>query len=658
MGKHKKQLRLEKSKVKLKKKPLPKGQNITDTSFKTRSIVITEQFKTTDESQPLSSRKLNVKELVTRLKHYNDTVRQNAVAGLKEIIITHTESVLGSYFYSLVMAITELIVSEVMRNIRREALKLLQLIMAQVSVEKVTPFFSALQWNLNCAMTHINPKIQEDSLLLFDILLEASPSLVASGASHILPNFLNMISKLRAESQLDRTLTVNLQSKLTTVKWRIQVLTRLRYFLGAIVTQERRRLKGPESTGCRNLRWGEEGASNMTLFNPAYGELCVLPDLFRRSEGPAAGVDEIQGYVKQLMPLLFDTWLEVGPGKEAEGRQEKVGLNEEALDLLKCISQIIYLLWDYIHLWEQKTKNETLVIWFKSMFEKDFNRYIMSGFPYTQVETSNTIKRSKKQDMFQEPSNVMSGSKTSEHNLIICHLYLCISTSPAREVAGNVSEYVKKHVTKWNSGDNNTTSEQFVKVLGCLLGERFMFWSKHKAMAVPSILEAVVSTSLGRKREIPALFHLLIHLVLDIRLKNLARSPVLQPWIASLPDLLCQPVVPSTVVKCLGKLACHNNRTFHMALLDKLPHFISKSQGNLGSVVVSGYEKDPLEGRKNLADFLYWAPELSPSTQKLLDEQLLCWDANLASHVTELLAMRPGVKTRSTQEVQELLSVL
>nr|CAD7396565.1 unnamed protein product [Timema cristinae] len=654
MGKHKKQLRLEKSKVKLKKKPLPKGQNITDTSFKTRSIVITEQFKTTDESQPLSSRKLNVKELVTRLKHYNDTVRQNAVAGLKEIIITHTESVLGSYFYSLVMAITELIVSEVMRNIRREALKLLQLIMAQVSVEKVTPFFSALQWNLNCAMTHINPKIQEDSLLLFDILLEASPSLVASRASHILPNFLNMISKLRSESQLDRTLTVNLQSKLTTVKWRIQVLTRLRYFLGAIVAQERRRLKGPESTGCKNLRWGEEGASNVTLFNPAYSELCVLPDLFHRSEGPAAGDDEIQGYVKQLMPLLFETWLEVGPGKEAEGRQEKVGLNEEALDLLKSISQIIYLLWDYIHLWEQKTKNETLVIWFKTMFEKDFNRYIMSGFPYTQMETSNTIKKSKKQDMFQEPSNVTSGSKTSEHNLIICHLYLCISTSPVREVTRNVSEYVKKHVTKWTSGDNNAASEQFVKVLGCLLGERFMFWSKYKAMAVPSILEAVVSTSLSRKREIPVLFHLLIHLVLDIRLKNLARSPVLQPWIASLPDLLCQPVVPSTVIKCLGKLACHNNRTFHTALLDKLPHFIR----NLGSVVVSGYEKDPLEGRKNLADFLYWAPKLSPSTQKLLDEQLLCWDANLASHVTELLAMRPGVKTSSTQEVPELISVL
>nr|CAD7261847.1 unnamed protein product [Timema shepardi] len=294
------------------------------------------------------------------------------------------------------------------------------------------------------------------------------------------------------------------------------------------------------------------------------------------------------------------------------------------------------------------------VIWFKTMFEKDFNRYIMSGFPYTQTETSNTIKKSKKQDMFQEPSNVTSGSKTSEHNLIICHLYLCISTSPAREVTRNVSEYVKKHVMKWTSGDNNATSEQFVKVLGCLLGERFMFWSKHKAMAVPSILEAVVSTSLGRKREIPVLFHLLIQLVLDIRLKNLAGSPVLQPWIASLPDLLCQPVVPATVIKYLGKLACHNNRTFHTALLDKLPQFIK----NLGSVVVSGHEKDPLEGRKNLADFLYWVPELSPSTQKLLDEQLLCWDANLASHVTELLAMRPGVKTSSTQEVQEVLSVL
>ena len=63
--KHVKQLKSEKTKVKLKtsKKPqvLPKGLNVTNTSFKTKKIVIQEQLKQQDSSEILSRRKLNVK---------------------------------------------------------------------------------------------------------------------------------------------------------------------------------------------------------------------------------------------------------------------------------------------------------------------------------------------------------------------------------------------------------------------------------------------------------------------------------------------------------------------------------------------------------------------------------------------------------------------
>lgn len=67
MGKnnrHKKLLKSEKAKVKLKakgSKQLPKGLNITDASFKVKKIIIREQLKYQDETQILSRRKLNVK---------------------------------------------------------------------------------------------------------------------------------------------------------------------------------------------------------------------------------------------------------------------------------------------------------------------------------------------------------------------------------------------------------------------------------------------------------------------------------------------------------------------------------------------------------------------------------------------------------------------
>lgn len=53
----------EKSKVKLKgsTKFLPKGTNVTDTTFKVKQIVIREQLKVSSNSDTLSSRKLNIK---------------------------------------------------------------------------------------------------------------------------------------------------------------------------------------------------------------------------------------------------------------------------------------------------------------------------------------------------------------------------------------------------------------------------------------------------------------------------------------------------------------------------------------------------------------------------------------------------------------------
>lgn len=66
MGKnhrHKKQLKSEKAKTKLKTtktKFLPKGLNVTDTSFKVKSIILPQQLKSNEETVPLSKRKLNV----------------------------------------------------------------------------------------------------------------------------------------------------------------------------------------------------------------------------------------------------------------------------------------------------------------------------------------------------------------------------------------------------------------------------------------------------------------------------------------------------------------------------------------------------------------------------------------------------------------------
>lgn len=89
---YKKFLKSEKSKTKLKaKKELPKGTNVTKTNFKVKKIVMKEQLKKHAESEALSTRKLNVKELLSRLNHFNANSRSDALSGLKELITNHSD---------------------------------------------------------------------------------------------------------------------------------------------------------------------------------------------------------------------------------------------------------------------------------------------------------------------------------------------------------------------------------------------------------------------------------------------------------------------------------------------------------------------------------------------------------------------------------------
>jgi hypothetical protein len=62
-GHHKKFIRKEKSKVKLKAKKtvLTKAQNVTDTSFKVKKIVLREQLKSGVPDELQMRRKMNVK---------------------------------------------------------------------------------------------------------------------------------------------------------------------------------------------------------------------------------------------------------------------------------------------------------------------------------------------------------------------------------------------------------------------------------------------------------------------------------------------------------------------------------------------------------------------------------------------------------------------
>ena len=107
-------------------------------------------------------------------------------------------------------------------------------------------------------MTHIHTSIQDDSLAMLDTLLVSTPLLVAANTEKILCNFLDMISSVKADSTSGRTLNVNLNSRFTSVMWRMKVLRRLKTLLSAMVAyksqQDKKRFgladDSSENTAC------------------------------------------------------------------------------------------------------------------------------------------------------------------------------------------------------------------------------------------------------------------------------------------------------------------------------------------------------------------------------------------------------------------------
>lgn len=155
-------------------------------------------------------------------------------------MVTNHPDEASKHLGAIIQGISQLCL-DVEKDVRKECYRALNLVLSSQTPTIIAPFFNTISSYLRCAMTHIHIQIQEDSLFMLDCLLLHMPLLVAVNSDSIFSNFLDMISKLRVESKPERTLTVNLGSKITSVKWRSKVLDRLLGILKAIVHERKQR---------------------------------------------------------------------------------------------------------------------------------------------------------------------------------------------------------------------------------------------------------------------------------------------------------------------------------------------------------------------------------------------------------------------------------
>lgn len=160
-------------------------------------------------------------------------------------MLTHYPEETNKHLGAIIHGIAQLSL-DVEKDVRKESYKALGILLSITTTEAVAPFFDTLSSYLRCAMTHIQMAIQEDSLFMLDNLLTYVPALVAANSDRIFRSFLDMISKLRTESRPERTLSINLGSKITSVKWRSKVLDRLLGMLRAMAAAKRHSTKHQE----------------------------------------------------------------------------------------------------------------------------------------------------------------------------------------------------------------------------------------------------------------------------------------------------------------------------------------------------------------------------------------------------------------------------
>ncbi|KAI8035170.1 testis-expressed protein 10 homolog [Drosophila gunungcola] len=603
-GHHKKNLRAEKAKVKLKGAKLPKGLNVTKTDFKVRKIEIREQLKESSYSAT-GQRQLNLKETLSRLKHHSVKFRTDALRNVRDSLKSGNADHLIGHLNELFQGIAAGAL-DMERSARQESFKTLDILLEALQPHAVAPFFHVIATYLRCAMTHVLPAIQEDSLLMLDVLLQrVPPALLAErSASTIIGNFIDMISRARHDSERsNRTLTLNLgQGKQTTVKWRTKVLLRLQQILGTLVSS-----KGSKSAVARVVHFD-------STCPQYYNVLCQVPqdnrDLYsilNESKLTAEGT-RLQTYVEQLLPLLQDNWLEVRP------QPQQPLLSQDAAASLHVVISLMSLLWTLIAQHETENNTRELSDWLRKNYAQKFLLNFLakdgSRFPYQQIPLGAAAKKSPK-----DKGPADGGELCLPQNLGLVQLTCKFLPNPNEKQAqlfGHLVAYMQQSLERLSS----LSPEQQLSVVASLrplLLEHATSLQTIVAEPLTSLLSASIEAYVGQRfttREGVAtrVLNLLCEIVERSDLyAHFGGEQRFAPFLGYLPQLLLKPTVGEGTLRAMATLCRQLNGVFMSALIQAAPEVVShliKLQ-----VTSDSDGEDKFENQKRVLNLFYYARE-------------------------------------------------
>lgn len=501
-------------------------------------------------------------------------------------------------------------------QVRRECLQVLNKILTNTSIEKIDPFYDIMSTYLRSAMTNIDFRLQEDSLLFLDVLLVCTPQKVAEDFHKIIPNFLSMISKLRVDSKPGRTLTVNLGSQMTSVKWRVKVLHRLQDYLNKFIQNEHIFADNRIVTDTTKV-FDTEKINYYPLFNSNYTAVCHLSCFSSKKAQETTPVDEVGKfieYIDTLMPLLFETWLEVCPNASSEKNFETV-VSEDAASLLKHTLEVIALLWSLVQYFNKKNPSSNIENMFCQKYRQQYTQHFVKAFPFV---TNTRLKQKTENTPFE---NVITDTKLVAENLEICHLFILMN--PKINVNNNNQEImsVLNYIEKtFSQNPQESVNNVVLKILHTIFSKEINGWTKTLTV-MDSLFRKIIwayfnktmSSSFKQK-----IFGLVCQIALNENLYHFHNTDAFEKWRTNLPDILLDNTINVQTINIIQKYATRYNINFNDVVEPKLMGIIE----NLPSIKITDAVNDTSSYHK-LFSLLYWIKKWDSSSLDLLEKQLM-----------------------------------
>jgi len=372
---NKKRKKQDKAKTQLKKpktapgKHLPKGTNVTKTEFRVAKISIPGQRGVASQEGPTTSKRIGLKEVLNKLGHFSLATRTDGLEGLKDLLSgPQVSSLVCGNLSSLITALIPLS-HEIERKLRKLSVPLLAQIFSHTPALALVPLHSLLSAHLGCALTHIDPRIQQDGLILLDSMLDHAPGFVKDNYRLVLPNCLDQISakKKPGESGSGPHLAANMSEGITALKWRLSVLTRVDRIL-VIVTQA-----GVE----KKLGSGDQLEKVNTEF--LLGNPCPLapqplgPFLPLSSLTPVLTTSSFSDLADLLLPLLIETWVEARANDDSRVAKGSL-LSKGSAEMFYSVTGVL----DKLVMIADTDTCRTI----KNRFMNDIRTHLLSCLPY------------------------------------------------------------------------------------------------------------------------------------------------------------------------------------------------------------------------------------------------------------------------------------